>query len=73
MATNTEWTSIRVRTSTLERMREFSRRLLKSAQSGRVDADVHVHGYMGHDVALNVLLDREESHRRRSENSRKKA
>lgn len=66
-----EWTSCRIRKSTLARLHAFAARVLRSVETGRVEADGQQrYGRLALDPVLCVLLDREERHVARSKASR---
>jgi hypothetical protein len=67
-----EWLQVRIRRATAERLREFGRRILRLANEGRVEAEVHGQGFVGFDVCVNVLLDRDAKHQARNARAKKK-
>jgi hypothetical protein len=67
-----EWVQVRLRRATADRLREFGRRILRLANEGRVEAEVHGQGFVGLDVCVTVLLDRDAKHQARNARAKKK-
>lgn len=67
-----EWVQVRLRRATVARLREFGRRILRLANEGRIEAEVHGQGFVGLDICVTVLLDRDAKHQARSAKAREK-
>jgi len=67
----TEWTQLRVRVCTRERLALFIARLIVASENGQIPAPERYDRAFTLDDAINVMLDREDKHQERARKSRK--
>jgi len=67
----TEWTQLRVRVSTRERLSLFIGRLITAAENGQISSIERYDRAFTLDDALVILLDRADAHQKRAKKARK--
>jgi len=65
----TKWTMVRVSESTRKRLEAMRDSLLSAYEKGQIDLDLDERDRVSLNQVLSILLDREESHRKRSNRS----